>query len=109
MGCVSLCFLGFGIVVFGWFGPSPEQAFKIIFKHSPPEYVGDLKLKYETHMKGDLIYLGFVVPPEKLPELLGGVVGSAIPMIEQDGEFAFVEDWDGEEVFGETFSRLYSG
>jgi len=88
-----------GIVGFWWFGPSPEKAFVTVFEMAPPGYVTELRLHYPTTPKSDAMYLGMVVPSEKVIELLGDHARGAYRMVDQGR----IKPWDDEEIFRDQF------
>jgi hypothetical protein len=80
-------------------GPSPAAAFQWTFGFTVPEYVTSLKSEYYSHLKGYGIYIGFIVPPDKQPEVID--VDSSRALYNET--INYLELWRTESKFRELF------
>lgn len=76
-------------------GPPAATAYRWVFGESAPDYVSSLKSGYYSHLKGYGLYLGFVVPPDRLGEVVD--VESSLPLFRP--ELDYIEPWRHENQF----------
>ena len=80
-------------------GPVASTAYRWVFDEPVPEYVTALKSEYYSHLKGYGLYLGFVVPPSRLNEVVD--IESSIPLYPPDSDY--IEPWHQEDRFRDMF------
>lgn len=77
------------------YGPSSVGSYELVFNEPPPPYIKTLKSEYHNHAKGYTVYIGMIVPPDKVSEIVD--VAEFSPMKNSDS--GQLENWANESMF----------